>query len=485
MPMIANYLIKSGSKLADALRLIGENASGICFVVSNDKLIGTLSDGDIRRALLKGILLSDTVDAAMSTNYFSLSTTATFQEIQRSLELYKFIPIVDKDNRLVDLATPKKYHHIPLVQPIFNGNELEYLTDCILNGWVSSQGAYVGRFEQEFSAYVGSSQALAVSNGTVALHLALVTLGIGAGDEVILPDLTFASPANTVLYVGAKPVLVDVDRETMVMTTKSVINAISDKTRAIILVHLYGQPVNMTEILSICRDKNIYVIEDCAEALGTLYKGKHVGLFGDAATFSFFGNKTITTGEGGMLLFRDESLLKHAAVLRDHGMSKSRRYWHDFVGFNYRLTNLQAAVGVAQLERLPLFVAKKRWIAEEYRKHLKLSRDIFLPGDVGEGVVNSHWLYTISLSEKFANYRDLIINDLKVEGIEVRPTFYALHKMPIYGVEHARHVGGYSNSTYLEKCGISLPSSVGMTPEDIDYICQTLLSLLSKYENGV
>ena len=473
---IKNLVVQEGSTLSEALQVITREASGVCFVVRGLKLVGVITDGDVRRAFLEGTTVEDPVELAMKKNYFSLPVNATLIEIQNNIRNYKNIPILNEAGEIVDVATPSRYHHIPLVQPVFDGNELEYVTDCVLTGWVSSQGKYVREFESNFASYVGANNALAVSNGTVALHLALVALGIGPGDEVLVPNLTFAAPANAVLYVGATPVMVDVDPVSMAINVPAAEKLISEKTRAIIAVHLYGHPANMDSLGVLAVTHNLYVIEDCAEALGSSYKGAHVGTFGDAATFSFFGNKTITTGEGGMVLFKDPALHKRANVLRDHGMSPDKRYWHDEVGFNYRLTNLQAAVGVAQLERVDYFIQRKRWIADQYNLMLGNFLPLSLPQDGGD-IYNSYWLYTVVLNQELSFTRDGILNLLKNSGIEVRPIFFPLHRMPPYA-NFIHKDAIFPVSDWLSDCGISLPSSITLTEAEIMRTCECLKDAL-------
>jgi perosamine synthetase len=475
---IKNLIIQPGKPISDALHVIGREGAGVCFVAKGLKLVGIITDGDVRRALLAGANVNDAVEDVMKSDFFSLSVDATFSEIQKHISIYKKIPILNSIGEIVDLATPSHYHQIPLVRPTFDGKEMEYVTDCIMTGWVSSQGKYVGQFESNFAEFIGSKDALAVSNGTVALHLALVALGIGPGDEVLIPNLTFASPANAVLYVGATPIFVDVDPTSMAIDFHEAKKFISNKTRAIIVVHLYGYPAFMDILHQISSFHNLYVIEDCAEALGTRYQGTHVGNFGDAATFSFFGNKTITTGEGGMIIFRDQSLMKKAKILRDHGMSPDRRYWHDEIGYNYRLTNLQAALGVAQLERVNFFIERKRWIAEQYNSFLREVLGLHLPQDGGD-VYNSYWLYTIILDRDFAFRRDAILKYLKDRGVEVRPVFYPLHRMPPYK-KYVEDDALFPIANWLSDCGISLPSSIELSRDEIRRVCAHLVEALGK-----
>ena len=480
LPTLEQMIVGVDATLRDAMEVIESNGQGICFVVEGRIVVGVLSDGDVRRALMEGVQIERSVAEIAQSNFVSLSVNTPVEKIQARLdENTRFIPIIDEMGELVDFACAHRYHQVPLVQPVLDGNELEYVTDCINTGWISSQGKYVRQFEELFRNYVGSPQALAVSNGTVALHLALVTLGIGPGDEVIVPDLTFIAPVNAVLYVGATPVLVDIDQHTMTMNMDAAEQAVTSSTRAIIPVHLYGHPADMGRVMALAQQHDLFVIEDCAEALGSLYQGVHVGNFGHAAIFSFFGNKTITTGEGGMLLFNDTAMFERACILRDHGMSKERRYWHDQVGYNYRMTNIQAAIGVAQMERIGEFIERKRWNAEQYRLRLSGKVGLQLFGEVGD-VVNSYWFYTVVLPPRLAEKRDEIIGKMLKNGVEVRPTFYPIHRMPPY--ESFVAAGQkYPVSNTLADAGISLPSAVNMSEADIEKVCLVLIDVLGKY----
>ena len=472
---IEHLTIQIGSSLREIMSIIDQNMSGFCLVMDGEFLKGVVTDGDIRRSLLNGFNLDQKVDEMMETNFFFLRKGVSLLEILHQLKKYEIIPIVDDTGKLIDFATPKRFHQIPIVEPVLEGKELEYVTDCVSTGWISSQGKYVKRFEEDFLNYTCADYALSVSNGTVALHLALVALGIGPEDEVIVPDLTFASPLNAVLYVGAKPVILDIDPNTACLNVELIEEAITEKTKALIPVHLYGHPVDMNPLMEIAQKHNLKVIEDCAEAVGSYYNGKHVGCFGDAATFSFFGNKTITTGEGGMVLFKKQSVFEKAQLLRDHGMSKEKRYWHEEIGYNYRLTNLQAAVGVAQLERVEHLVSQKRWMAEIYEGRLKDSHLFSLPGEYGD-VVNSYWLYTIYLKNSNEETRDYILDQLRNYGIQSRPVFYSMHRMPPYQ-KFAFDSSQYHNSLSLSRGGISLPSSASVTLDEINRVCDALFEI--------
>ena len=358
---------------------------------------------------------------------------------------------------------------IPISEPLFHGNEIKYLTGCINSGWISSAGKYVRKFEEDFAAYIGCEHGVALHTGTAALHLSLAVLDIGKGDEVIVPDLTFAATANAVLYMGAKPVLVDVEKDTWNIDPGLIEEKISSMTKAIIPVHLYGHPCNMDRVLEIAQKHNLAVIEDAAEAHGAEYKGKRVGCMSTIGCFSFYGNKIITTGEGGMCICHDARIAKRLAKLRDHGMREDKKYWHDEVGFNYRMTNLQAAVGVAQLERIEWFLNRKRRNAHIYSEYLSDVEEIVLPIEK-DWAKNVFWMYTIILRENSIRIsRDALISALAEKGIETRPVFYPLHQMPPY-----RESGSYPNAEYISAMGLNLPSGVTLEEEDIEYICKAI-----------
>lgn len=379
-------------------------------------------------------------------------------------------PVLDAERRPTDFAAPTRNHRIPVAEPSLDGNELKYVTECVETRWISSQGPFVRRFEADIANRLGIAPelALAVSNGTVALHLALVALGIGPGDEVLVPDLTFAATINTVVQAGATPVIVDVDRASWNMDPAAAAAAITPRTKAIMPVHLYGQPAEMDALLALARHHGLLVIEDAAEAMGSRYKDKPCGAIGDAGTFSFFSNKLITTGEGGAVVFRDPGVAQRARRLRDHGMDPAKRYWHLEIGFNYRLTNLQAALGCAQMERLDDFLARKLAIAHSYGRQLERIPEVTLPA-VLPGLLNSYWAY--SLIVDFAPLglsRDDFMKRLDGAGIETRPLFYPLHVMPPYRAYAGNRQ--YPVTTALSDGGLSLPSAVTLSPAELGYI---------------
>jgi perosamine synthetase len=468
------------NSIKEALQALDINGRGTLFVLDEKGILqGIVTDGDIRRSLLKGVNINDRVCDVMNTSFVCLSVDADNNEILASLsKKIKLIPLIDKDSKLVDYASIDRLHNISISSPLLEGNELKYITECIHTNWISSQGKFVRGFESLFEQYHSGYKALAVSNGTVALHLALAALGIGKGDEVIVPDLTFAASVNAIIYTGATPVLVDVEMDSWNVSVDKIKKAISSKTKAIMPVHLYGLPCNMEEIAAIAKEYKLFVVEDCAEALGSTFIGRPVGTFGDAATFSFFGNKTITTGEGGMILFKDKVIAERAAMLRDHGMNKNRRYWHDEVGYNYRLTNIQAAIGVAQFERLEEFVRRKRNTASIYNFRLGKYSFLRLPISNDE-FYNSFWLYTLLVNEDAPFNRGDLMDFLKHRAVETRPVFFPLHSMPPY-IDYGKSSELY-NSIQISNTGMSLPSAVSLSEREAYYICDCIDQFVQNY----
>ena len=432
--MIENLTIKLNNNIRGALQVIDNNSQGVCFVVDqNGKLCGLITDGDIRRGFLRGASMETPVEEVMVVDHLFLPSTTEAEIIQSHLDKkIKIIPLVDESGRPVDYATHFRNHAIPSAEPALEGNELEYVAECLNTNWISSQGRFVKKFENEFAEYLKMPNAVAVSSGTTALHLALIALGVGPGDEVIVPNLTFAASASTIVQAGAEPVLVDVCRDDWCIEPEAIVGAITKKTRAILPVHLYGQPAKMDEITEIAIKNNLLVVEDCAQALGSSYYGKMPGSFGDAGTFSFFGNKLLTTGEGGMIVFKDKKVAEKARRLRDHGMSQKKRYWHEEIGYNYRLTNIQAAIGVAQLERIDSIVKRKLDLSSQYRKALSGIPQIELPCD-RDGIKNTYWMFSILLNTNQSSISlDEFEHRLNLRGIDTRRIFYPLHQMPPY-----------------------------------------------------
>lgn len=362
---------------------------------------------------------------------------------------------------------------INIAQPSFLGNERKYVLDALDSGWVSSIGPYIENFEKSFAGYHGVKHAIATHNGTIALHLALSAAGITEGDEVIVPDLTFIATANSVRYCNATPILTDVSVESWNISPDAIAQSVSPQTKAIIPVHLYGNPAPMEEIMEIAKRNSLIVVEDCAEALGSLYKGRRVGTFGDISCFSFFGNKIITTGEGGMCITNNDDLAEKMRILRDHGMNRSKKYWYDNLGFNYRMTNIQAALGLAQLEQLETLLMVRDEIFTHYKEAIANHPAILLPESGANRSVN--WMFTLRLKDFTAEQRDRIIARLKESGIDSRPVFYPISMMPFYNDQ--RFIKHPTPNTHrISEEGISLPTYVGLARDDIRYIVAELIN---------
>ena len=361
---------------------------------------------------------------------------------------------------------------IPLCIPQIAGNEWKYIKECLDTNWVSSVGSYVDKFENDFANYLGSKATVVTMNGTAALELALRTLNIGEGDEVIVSSLTFISPVNTIKYVGAEPVFVDVCRDTWVMDENKIEELITPKTKAILPVHIYGNPVNMDKIMNIARKYNLFVIEDATESLGAIYKGEKLGNIGDIGCFSFNGNKLITTGAGGMLVTNNEELAKRAKYISTQTKSvlENGAMYHEEIGYNLRMPNVLAAMGCAQLEKVEEYVKAKLEHAIEYNNLLKNIKGISVPTEKND-TVNINWLYSILVEDSFPLTRDELIIKLKENGIQSRTFFMPVHNMPPY--IKCKH-GDMSVTNSIWGKGINLPSSVELKKKDIEKICKVI-----------
>jgi perosamine synthetase len=351
---------------------------------------------------------------------------------------------------------------IPVYRPDLSGNEARYVADCIESTWISSKGSYIAQFESQFARRVGVAEATAVCNGTVALHLAMLALGVGAGDEVIVPTLTYVASVNAVTYAGAVPVFVDSLPDTWQIDPADVRRRLTPRTKAIMAVHVYGHACDMDALRAIAREHRLFLIEDCAEAIGSLYKGRHVGSLGDISTFSFFGNKTMTTGEGGMVVSNDPTLMERSRHFKGQGLAEHREYWHDVVGYNYRMTNICAALGVAQMERLDTFLLRKRALADAYCNGLA-GLPVRVHGEHPD-VHHSYWMVSILVDD--AADREPLRQWLAAQGIETRPVFFPVHTMPIYSGRFQRHPVAED----LARRGINLPSWPAMRDHEIEHV---------------
>ena len=351
-------------------------------------------------------------------------------------------------------------------QPSLTGNEKKYVNECIDTSWISSKGHFVTDFEKAFSNYIGTKYATGVCNGTVAIQVAMKALGITSGDEIICPTFTYIASANPILEAGAKVVFVDSLRDTWQMDPADVEKKITKNTKALMVVHLYGHPCDMDKIMRIAKEHDLYVIEDCAEAIGSEYKGKKVGSFGDIACYSFFGNKTITCGEGGMVLTNSDYLNERICKIKGQGLAQFREYWHDTLGFNYRMTNIQAAIGLAQFEQLETFLKKKREISDWYKKYLK-DLPIEFHEEMGP-VKHTYWMNSILIESSVL--RQKLRDFMKEKGIETRPTFYPIHTMPIYSERYEKHPVAED----IALRGMNIPSYPGLEEDDIKNICSVI-----------
>jgi perosamine synthetase len=363
-----------------------------------------------------------------------------------------------------------------VAEAVLAGNEKTYVLDCLETGWISGSGFYVREFEEGFADFCGARHAIAVANGTVALHLGLVALGVGTGDEVIVPDLTYIASANAVTYCGATPVLVDVDPVTWTIDPDDVARKITPATKAIMPVHLYGHPANMDPLRALAGHHEVSIVEDAAEAHGAEYRRQRTGSLGTLATFSFFGNKIITTGEGGMITTDDDDLAQRIRLLRGQGMDPQRRYWFPVVGYNYRLTNIQAAIGLAQLERIDWFLKRRRQVADWYSEYLA-GTGLTLPAEAS-WAKNVFWLYSVCVPAGID--RDELMRQLAEEGIETRPFFHPLHRLPPYF--DSRGDASFPVTSSIADRGLNLPSAASLDEADVAYITRALKRCLASQQ---
>ena len=361
-----------------------------------------------------------------------------------------------------------------LAAPDLSGNETKYVNECLETNWISSKGRFIAEFERTFAAYVGTREAIATCNGTIALQLALLGLGVGPGDEVIVPSLTYVATANAVTYCGATPVFADSDPDTWCISVESARRLLTRRTRGIIPVHLYGHPCDMGALRALCQEHGLWMVEDCAEALGATYEGRRVGSFGAIGMFSLFGNKTVTTGEGGMVVTDRPDLAEKMRLLGGQGMDPNRRYWFPVVGYNFRMSNIAAAIGLAQMERVEQLVGDRRRIGAWYGARLGAVSRLRLPPD-SPRMSNVFWLYSVLVDRP--EIRDWLMERLAEVGIETRPFFYPLHTLPMY--RQHRSDSGCPVAVDLGARGINLPTSSYLKEADIDEISSAVRRILA------
>lgn len=368
---------------------------------------------------------------------------------------------------------------IPVYEPVLRKNEKKYVMDCLKSNWLSAFGKYNCMFEESFAAYCGVKYGIGVTSGTAALHIAVAALKLGKGDEVIVPNFTMIAPTLAVAYQGAKPIFVDAEPKTWTIDVKKIEEKITKRTKAIIPVHIYGHPCDMGPIMEIAEKHNLYVIEDAAEAHGALYKGKIAGSFGHINAFSFYTNKVITTGEGGMAVTDDKKLAERAQWLRNFCFDKERRYYHEEIGFKYSMTNMQAAIGLAQLEYIDDTIRRKREIAHTYNKYLGKMHGITLPYE-SKDVRNVYWMYGILIDDSFGISRDEAKELLFKKGIDTRFFFTGMHKQPPFRAD-----GDFSVSEMLEKNGLYLPCSPKLSERQIRYVCDSISEIKKNKGSGL
>jgi len=473
--IIKNISINENATIQDAMQAIGKGQIGSSFVSSkSNKFKRLLTNDDIRRALLDGHGLRSCIDVIPFHEPIFVNVKVSMEKINSLFsDDIRIIPVVDDDHYVIDYHLYDKRRHIVVAKPLLDDDELQLVTECIVTGWVSSGGPFVNKFEKLMAESCDSKHAVSCSSATTALHLVLLSCGIGEGDEVIIPSLTFIATANAVTYTGAKPIFVDSESLTWNINPDKISEAITPKTKAIIPVHLYGHPADMDMINKIAHEHNLIVIEDAAEAQGATYKGKPVGSLSDAAVFSFFGNKIITTGEGGMIVTNKKDIASNSRYLRDHGMSADRRYWHEAIGYNYRMTNIQAALGVSQMGKIDRIIKRKKEIAKQYEVHLKNISGITLPKEL-TWATNVYWLYTILVDEMIAKVSVFeIMKKLNEAKVDTRPVFLPVHKQPIYLTGQSLPV-----SENISSQGLSLPSSPEISDHDIKQICDVILNTI-------
>jgi perosamine synthetase len=366
---------------------------------------------------------------------------------------------------------------IPVAAPVLAGREKEYVADCMESGWISSAGKYVELFEAEFAKFCGVRHAVSCCNGTAALHLSLAALGVGPGDEVIVPTLTFVATVNAVTYCGARPVFADSEPGSWNIDPAQVASKITPRTKGIIAVHLYGNPVDVDTLRQLATRHGLFLLEDAAEAHGALHRGRPAGSLGDIAAFSFYGNKIIATGEGGMVTTNDDALAARARLLRGQGMDPERRYWFPVVGYNYRMMNIPAAIGLAQLERAAWHTGRRGEVAATYKRLLGEVRGLSWQAE-HEWSRHAYWMFTVILGDGGADDRDRLSARLHDAGVETRPVFFPVHSLPPY--REAARGEEFPVAERLARRGLSLPTWAGLSDEDLVYVCERLRQCLSE-----
>ena len=481
---IEYFVVKINSKINHALKKINKNLYGIIFVVSDtNTLLGSISDGDIRRYIIKHKNISEKIiinSKLINKNVKTINSQDDDKKLFNLLEKgYKVVPKVNKQNQLVDICTYKNIISFPISTPQISKEEVSLVNKCLQTGWISSRGSYIDTFEKKFSEFLNFGHSVAVSSGTTALELAIKSLQLPKKSEIILPNFTFAATINSIINSGMIPVLCDVRKDTWTIDYLKIKKLINNKTKAIMPVQIYGQAYHVDIIHKIAKEKNLYIIEDCAEGLGGKYKNKIVNKKADVICYSFFANKVITTGEGGMAVFKDIKNFNTAKMIRSHGMDPVKKYNHNIEGSNYRMTNIQAAIGMAQLKKIDYFLKKRKIIFSIYDKYLSKVKYIsLLPKNTWSK--NSYWLYTILVNDFGPRKREILLERLNKNGIEARNGFISLNKMKPFKKYSKIHL---PISNYLSENSISLPTSINLTKNQIKYIVDLLILNIEELTN--
>ncbi|MGH7119405.1 MAG: aminotransferase class I/II-fold pyridoxal phosphate-dependent enzyme [Vulcanimicrobiaceae bacterium] len=449
-----------------------DNGLGACLLLDdNGCVIGRITLDEIRRAIRDGRVLAD----ASLERYASVDPGS----LQRKVGAARnglgddavLKPVLDGKGRLIDIVVDHSRRFVQVARPGLSHREFRAMVDAFLSGWISSKGPRVSQFEERFAAYAGMRNAVAVSNGTAALHLALRALGISEGDEVVVPDLTFAATINAVLYCGATPVIADIDATSWTLTVEQVARVMTPRTKAIVPVHLYGRPAEIGPLAEFARRHGCFIVEDCAEALGARYAGSLVGTFGAVSCFSFYANKIVTTGEGGICLTNSQSAARLIIELRNHGVKPGSAYWHDRVGYNYGMTNLQAAIGVAQIGHIDRVLQRNRRLEQTYRDRLAAIPGVTFPPQLPPLYEAVTWLVCVQVPPLA---RARLIECARHADIEIRPFFHPLSALPIY----ERYARPCRNSIVLSRTGVNLPTSSAVDDNVIEKIRDVFLQVL-------
>ncbi|MDB5315262.1 MAG: aminotransferase DegT [Rhodospirillales bacterium] len=428
----------SGDTLWTGVERALDNRAGLVFVTDADGfLLGQVTLDAMRGAIREGAHLRPVTLGDLAAPVAATTALA---------------PALDAGGRLVGVTERSDRRCLAIAEPNLSHAEFRNLLDAFLSTWISSAGDYLRSFEERFAERCGATHGIATSNGTVSLHLAMAALGIGKGDEVIVPDLTFAACANTVMQLGARPILTDIDPVTWCLSPEAIARAITPRTRAVMVVHLFGRPAPMTEIRALADAHGLFVIEDCAEAPGARYDGKPIGAFSEIASCSFFANKIVTTGEGGICTTNNSDLAQRMRMLRDHGMRPERRYWFEEPGFNYRMTNLAAAIGCAQLDRMDAMLAERREIHARYVATLRDIPGVGFPPPMDDRSEPVVWFSCVTVP---AEARAAVIKACAELRIDLRPFVNSLSSMPAY----RRFARKCPTSVAVSRSGLHLPTS--------------------------